>query len=98
MRLQILRPYRMNRVFTGILEETRPGDQGADNRGIRMAVNMERTLTDNTDWELLQLWVAHLTRTQKPAKGGIGGRREITVQSTVYTCNDGQHMHIIGID
>lgn len=74
----------MNRPFTLILQDTRPGDLGVDNRGIRMAVNMEGALTDNPAWELLPLWVMQLTNMQKPAKGEIGGRREITVQSIVY--------------
>lgn len=46
MFLQNLRLERMNRPSNLILEEIRPGDLGADNRGIRMAVNVDRELTD----------------------------------------------------
>lgn len=84
MFLQILRLERMNRPSNLILEEIRPEDLGADNRGIRMAVNMDRDLTDETDWELLQLWEVHLMRIQKPAKGQKGERRGIGFQYTVY--------------
>jgi len=57
-----LRLQRKNRPHNLILEETSPGDLGADDRGVRIAVNIDSELTDETDWELLQL-------IQKPAKG-----------------------------
>ena len=84
MCLQILRLERMNRPSNLILEATRPRDLGVGNRGIRMAVNMDRKLTDETEWELLQLWEVRVTRIQKPAKGQNQERREIRFQSIVY--------------
>lgn len=71
------------------LEKTRPGDLGADNRGIRMALNIESELTDETDWELLR-------RIQKPAKGQR--KKEGTSDFNIeLTFNVGQYTHIRGI-